>query len=108
MDSGWKNTYAEGGNVDAPRRGESAEFTVHQTEKDRFPEGSRGTALSGSATTERSARVKYKCDVCGFIYDPKDGDPKSGVEPGTPFESIPDDWVCPACGAGKDEFSPTR
>ena len=52
--------------------------------------------------------MKYKCDVCGFIYDPKDGDPKSGVEPGTPFEGIPDDWVCPVCGAGKDEFSPSR
>ncbi|RKZ34777.1 High molecular weight rubredoxin [bacterium] len=47
---------------------------------------------------------KYVCKVCGYIYDPKLGDPDSGIEPGTPFEKIPDDWVCPICGAGKDDF----
>jgi len=47
---------------------------------------------------------KYECLVCGYIYDPEKGDPDSGVEPGTPFEKLPDDWVCPECGAGKDEF----
>ena len=49
---------------------------------------------------------KYVCDACGWIYDPAKGDPDSAVAPGTPFESLPDDWVCPECGAGKDEFSP--
>ncbi len=49
---------------------------------------------------------RYVCEVCGYIYDPEEGDPDSGVEPGTPFASIPEDWVCPMCGAGKDEFSP--
>jgi len=48
--------------------------------------------------------VKYKCTVCGYIYDPELGDPDSGVAPGTPFEEIPDDWLCPVCGVGKSEF----
>jgi flavin reductase (DIM6/NTAB) family NADH-FMN oxidoreductase RutF/rubredoxin len=47
---------------------------------------------------------KYKCKVCGYIYDPELGDPDGGVKPGTPFEKIPDDWVCPVCGAPKSEF----
>ena len=47
---------------------------------------------------------KYKCTVCGYIYDPKNGDPDSGIKPGTPFTEIPDDWVCPVCGVGKDQF----
>jgi len=48
--------------------------------------------------------VKYKCKVCGYIYDPELGDPDGGVKPGTPFEEIPDAWVCPVCGANKSEF----
>jgi len=52
--------------------------------------------------------IKYKCEVCGWIYDPTAGDPDSGIPPHTPFESIPDTWVCPACGASKEEFSITR
>ena len=47
---------------------------------------------------------KYKCSVCGYVYDPELGDPDGGIKPGTPFEEIPDDWVCPVCGAVKDEF----
>ena len=49
---------------------------------------------------------KYVCDVCGWVSDPAVGDPENGIEPGTAFEDIPDDWVCPLCGVGKDEFSP--
>ena len=48
--------------------------------------------------------VKYRCTVCGYTYNPEKGDPDSGIDPGTPFEEIPDDWVCPVCGAGKDQF----
>jgi flavin reductase (DIM6/NTAB) family NADH-FMN oxidoreductase RutF/rubredoxin len=48
--------------------------------------------------------AKYKCTVCGYIYDPEKGDPDGGIEPGTAFEDIPDDWVCPVCGAAKDQF----
>lgn len=47
---------------------------------------------------------KWRCVLCNYVYDPAVGDPDNGVEPGTPFESIPDDWYCPLCGAGKDEF----
>ncbi len=47
---------------------------------------------------------KYQCLVCGYIYEPQKGDPYSGIEPGTAFEDIPDSWVCPVCGAGKDQF----
>ena len=47
---------------------------------------------------------KYECSVCGYIYDPADGDPDNGVGAGTKFEDIPDDWTCPVCGAEKDQF----
>lgn len=49
---------------------------------------------------------KYICDVCGWEYDPTVGDPENGIEPGTAFEDLPEDWVCPLCGVGKDQFSP--
>jgi rubredoxin len=48
--------------------------------------------------------IKYRCTVCGYIYDPEEGDPESGIKPGTPFEELPDDWVCPVCGVTKDQF----
>ncbi|UCH56816.1 MAG: rubredoxin [Candidatus Bathyarchaeota archaeon] len=47
---------------------------------------------------------KWQCTVCGYIYDPEEGDPQSGIAPGTTFEDLPDDWVCPLCGASKGEF----
>ena len=47
---------------------------------------------------------KYECTVCGYVYDPEVGDPDNGVDPGTSFESLPEDWVCPICGATKDQF----
>jgi rubredoxin len=49
--------------------------------------------------------LKYECNLCGYIYDPTLGDPENGINPGTPFAELPDNWVCPLCGAGKDEFS---
>ena len=51
---------------------------------------------------------KYVCDTCGWEYDPEVGDPENGIEPGTAFEDLPDDFVCPLCGVGKDEFSPVK
>lgn len=48
--------------------------------------------------------AKWECLVCGYIYDPAEGDPDAGIEPGTAFEDLPDDWICPDCGAGKDMF----
>jgi rubredoxin len=48
--------------------------------------------------------AKYECTVCGYIYDPELGDPEGDIQPGTPFEELPDDWTCPVCGADKSEF----
>ncbi len=50
---------------------------------------------------------KYECTVCGYVYDPSEGDPASGAAPGTPFESLPVGWVCPVCGAPKEAFRKT-
>ncbi len=52
----------------------------------------------------RSVMDKYECSVCGYIYDPEIGDPEGGAAAGTPFEKLPDEWVCPVCGASKDQF----
>ena len=48
---------------------------------------------------------RYKCDVCGYVYNPTAGDPDHGVGAGTAFEQVPADWVCPECSVSKDEFS---
>lgn len=47
---------------------------------------------------------KYKCTVCGHVYDPAEGDPDSGIAPGTAFEDIPNDWQCPICQVSKSEY----
>ena len=51
---------------------------------------------------------KYRCTVCGYVYDPEAGDPDNGVDPGTAFAELPDDWSCPECGAEKDLFEPVE
>ncbi len=66
-----------------------------------------GASLSAGPSDKRegSSRMKrYVCEVCGYVYDPEKGDPESGVEPGIAFEDLPDDWVCPVCGAAKGQF----
>jgi rubredoxin len=50
--------------------------------------------------------MKYVCTVCQWVYDPAVGDPDAGIEPGVEFADLPDDWVCPECGVGKDLFEP--
>ena len=57
---------------------------------------------------EECSMKKYVCIACGWIYDPEVGDPDGGIVPGTAFENIPDDWVCPLCGVGKDQFEPVE
>jgi rubredoxin len=52
----------------------------------------------------RAKMDKWECLVCGYVYDPAVGDPDGGIPPGTPFEDLPDNWVCPECGAEKDMF----
>ena len=51
---------------------------------------------------------KYQCLACGYIYDPEEDDPDNGIDPGTSFEDLPDDWLCPLCGVGKEEFEPVE
>lgn len=51
---------------------------------------------------------KWKCLICGWVYDPAVGDPDNGIAPGTKWEDLPDDWVCPVCGVGKDQFEETE
>ncbi|MGA7951945.1 MAG: rubredoxin [Gloeobacterales cyanobacterium] len=46
----------------------------------------------------------YTCTVCNYTYDPAEGDPGNGIPPGTPFEALPTEWICPVCGATKEEF----
>lgn len=80
----------------------------HEVKKGKTPEkaatfiGERKSTKEGGKMPSKD--VKYKCTVCGYIYDPAKGDPDSGVAPGTPFEDLPDNWVCPVCGVGKDQF----
>jgi rubredoxin len=52
--------------------------------------------------------ARYVCDACGWVYDPEKGDPDGGIVTGTPFDDLPEDWVCPECGAAKDQFSPEQ
>lgn len=58
-----------------------------------------------NGTLKFDSGKKYKCKVCGYIYDPEKGDPDNGIKPGTTFENIPDNWVCPVCGADKGAFT---
>jgi rubredoxin len=53
-------------------------------------------------------RKKNVCRVCGYVYDPKAGDPDRGVKPGTHFDDLPEDWVCPECRVKKDKFAPAK
>jgi rubredoxin len=51
---------------------------------------------------------KYQCKVCGYVYDPEEGDPDNGVPPGTAFEDVPDNWYCPVCSVYKEDFDPVE
>jgi len=60
--------------------------------------------MEANQEKKKAKMAKYKCKVCGYIYDPELGDPDGSIEPQTPFEKLPEDWVCPVCGAPKSEF----
>lgn len=60
--------------------------------------------LQRTDTGQAGETMRWICEPCGFIYDPEEGNPDSGIDPGTPFEDIPDDWMCPICGATKADF----
>jgi len=89
--------------ADVLREGEPMTYAYyHQVKRGTTPK------TAPSYIEERKEAVpkmaKYQCTVCGYIYDPELGDPDGGIKPGTPFEEISDDWVCPVCGASKDQF----
>jgi len=72
----------------------------HEIKGGRSPE----TAPTYIKSEEVNKVDKYVCQICGYVYDPEKGDPDGGIAPGTAFEDIPDDWVCPVCGTSKDQF----
>jgi len=74
----------------------------HQVKRGTTPKTAPSYVEEKKETIPKMA--KHKCTVCGYIYDPEIGDPDSDIAPGTLFEEIPDDWVCPVCGAAKNEF----
>jgi len=67
-----------------------------------YVEAEKPTQAKGETKTMKN----YVCNVCGYVYEPAKGDPDNAVAPGTAFEALPADWVCPVCGAGKEDFSP--
>lgn len=89
--------------ADVIREGEPITYAYYQQVK-------RGTTPKSAPSyiadkkEEKVKMDKYKCEVCGYIYDPEKGDPDGGIKPGTRFEDIPDDWTCPVCGAEKNQF----
>jgi flavin reductase (DIM6/NTAB) family NADH-FMN oxidoreductase RutF/rubredoxin len=85
------------------REGEPMTYAYyHQVKRGTTPKTAPSYIEEKKEVTAKMA--KYECTVCGYIYDPESGDPDGGIKPGTPFEKLPDDWVCPVCGASKDEF----
>ena len=94
--------------VDARMISESAPLTYsdyHKIKKGLSPK-TAPTYVKKQETEkkEEATMKKYVCLVCGYIYDPEKGDPDAGIKPGTAFADLPEDWVCPECGAGKDQF----
>ena len=65
-------------------------------------------AMASAIMEDDKDMRKYVCVTCGWVYDPAEGDTENGVPPGTPFNDLPDDWTCPACGVGKEYFEPER
>lgn len=89
--------------ADVLREGEPMTYAYyHQVKRGTTPKTAPSYIEERKETVSKMA--KYQCTVCGYIYDPELGDADGGIKPGTPFEEIPDDWVCPVCGASKDQF----
>lgn len=77
----------------------------HQVKGGRSPKTAPTYVGEEPKTQGAASAPKYKCNVCGYVYDPENGDPDNGIRPGTPFGELPDTWTCPVCGAPKSEFS---
>jgi len=89
--------------ADVIKEGEPMTYAYyHQVKRGTTPKSA--PSYIAKETEVKTKMDKYQCIVCGYIYDPKLGDPDGDIAPGTPFEDIPDDWQCPVCGAMKSEF----
>jgi len=89
--------------ADVIKEGEPLTYAYYQQVK----RGSTPKSAPSYIADKKEEKVKmdkYKCEVCGYIYDPEKGDPDGGIKPGTKFADIPDDWTCPVCGADKSQF----
>ncbi|NPV13688.1 High molecular weight rubredoxin [candidate division WOR-3 bacterium] len=93
-------TYAYYHEVKKGKTGKGAPTYQAEKEKEKLVD-----SRSAGKTKEQKMQ-RYVCTVCGYVYDPAEGDPDNGIPAGTPFESLPPDWVCPVCGASKDQFEP--
>lgn len=94
-------------NAEAIQDGQPLTYAMYHARKGKEPK----TAPTYNPDSNNKGRkgggnMKYVCNICGYVYDPEKGDPEQDVKPGTIFDDIPDDWVCPLCGAPKDDFSP--
>lgn len=94
----WQVTVKIGFNVSSPKKSQGA-----QGEKSDKSEGGKSKSEEAKSSAKKGSG-KYRCTVCGYIYDPEKGDPDHGVSAGTPFEELPDDWHCPDCGVDKSKF----
>jgi len=75
----------------------------HEVKRGKAPKAAP-TYIKEETKKRGESMDKYRCTVCGYIYDPEKGDPDGGIKPGIPFKKLPDDWLCPICGASKEEF----
>lgn len=75
----------------------------HQVKGGKTPKAAP-TFIQPKNEEKNTDSAKYECKICGYIYNPIDGDPESNIPPGTPFEKLPEDWICPICGASKTNF----
>jgi flavin reductase (DIM6/NTAB) family NADH-FMN oxidoreductase RutF len=91
-------------NADMISDGEPMTYAFYREIKGGTSPKSAPTYIQEDFKKEVDKMQKYKCTVCGYVYDPEQGDPDSGIKPGTPFENLPDNWVCPVCGADKSLF----
>lgn len=82
----------------------SRQQTMAKRMPDLLPDVAVEPAPAPIGVGEAEVGESYECNVCGYLYDPKEGDPDGGIAPGTRWEDVPDDWVCPTCGAGKEDF----
>ncbi len=83
----------------------SQQQTMAKRMPDLLPETEAAATPAPVAPGGVDAGESYECETCGYIYDPAEGDPDGGIAPGTPWEDIPDDWICPVCGVGKEGFT---